>query len=131
MEVLSERHKTERKGKKDGGEGEENIQDLEQQRCQARSLPAFEILSLVWQAKNLIYNTISIHFSLKMPSRFEKCLQLLIESMTRSHTHGLYHFFFFTNLENFVVSCLLGVPVQPPQSHPPFAVMQNDADLQW
>lgn len=33
MEVLSERHKIERKGKKDGGE-EENIQDLEQQRCQ-------------------------------------------------------------------------------------------------
>lgn len=34
MEVLSKRHKIERRGKKDRCEGEENIQDLEQQRCQ-------------------------------------------------------------------------------------------------
>lgn len=54
-----------------------------------------------------------------MPSRFEKCLQLLIESMTRSHTHGSVSFFFFTNLESFVVSCILVVPVQPPQSPTP------------
>lgn len=34
MEVLSERHKTERRVKKDRGEGEEIIQDQERQRCQ-------------------------------------------------------------------------------------------------
>lgn len=43
MEVLSQRHKIERKGKKDWSEGEENIQDLEHKRGvrEARSLTAF------------------------------------------------------------------------------------------
>lgn len=71
---------------------------------EARSLPAFEILCLVWQAKNLMNNIISIHFSLKMPSRFEKCFQLLIKPTTRSHIHCSVLCFFLTNLENFVVS---------------------------
>lgn len=55
-EVLSERDKVERKrkGKKDGGEGEENVQHniLELHNIvvrEARSLPAFEILRLVWR----------------------------------------------------------------------------------
>lgn len=85
MEVLPERHKTERKikGKKDKGEGEESIPDLEQHKRgvrEARSLPAFEIHWLVWQSEGRLspQNT----FLLKMPSRFEKCPQLLLESMT-------------------------------------------------
>lgn len=50
MEGLSERHKNERKGKKEGGEGEERIQELEQGIRgvrESRSLPAFEILWLI------------------------------------------------------------------------------------
>lgn len=52
MEGFSERHKIERKrkGKKEGGEGEDRIQELEQGIRgvrEARSLPAFEILWLV------------------------------------------------------------------------------------
>lgn len=56
MEVLSERHKIERKrkGGKDRGEGEEGIPDLEQHKRgvrEARSLAAFEIHWLVWQSE--------------------------------------------------------------------------------
>lgn len=50
MEGLSKRHKSERRGKKEGGEGEERIQELERGIRgvrEARSLPAFEILWLI------------------------------------------------------------------------------------